>query len=164
MSGATGLFKEQGRVSLCKGRRLKFGSVFSCPSGFSPLLLAFNYLPLNNNTEPGVLFNSLISLEQMREEPVSHDAPPYSPFHGTDRLCSPFPSEAVIPTRKGGRGKHTQGLQIFGWSPVTCPSLGMLRSLAGGSKAAPVVGHGVSFVQSYPDCPVIPPVHLYRRR
>lgn len=39
------------------------------------------------------------------------------------------------------------------------------RSLAGASKAAPAVGHGVDlFVQWSPDCPVIPLIHLYRQR
>jgi len=126
---------------------------------FSPSLLTFNYLPLNNSREPAVLFNPLMPLEQVREKPVSHSTPSYSPFHAADAFCSPLPSEAITCARKVGTKLADR--RLFS---SDLPLSQHAEEPGWGSTAAPAAGHGAGFVRWYPDCPVISPGHSYRQR
>lgn len=83
-----------------------------------------------------------------------------APFMLQAGSAAPSPVKPLSPPGKGAERKlHRELAELWLLS-----SLGMWRSLAGGSKAAPAVGHGVGFVRWYPGCPVIPPLRLYRQR
>lgn len=83
-----------------------------------------------------------------------------APFMLQTGSAAPSPVKPLSPPGKGAERKpHRELAELWLLS-----SLGMRRSLAGGSKAAPAVGHGVGFVRWYPGCPVIPPLRLYRQR